>query len=103
MYKLNCGHVRCVVGVTVLLVFTARSRVVLFVLCNVSYGHFTPVWTVCGFCMEHDASVFRVFAVGRFLSCTAVFVVFGLWSCRPVFNVLPLFFAHVSGSLVCKL
>ena len=91
------------VGVTVLLVFTARSRVVPFVFCNVSSGPVALVWTVCGFCMEHDASFFRVFAVGRFLSCTAVFVVFCLWSWRPVFNVLPLFFAYVSVAIVCKL
>ena len=125
MFKLNCGHVRCVVGVTVLLVFSARSRVVPFVFCKVSFRScrfsldfnvawrlrscfsdpcaFLMFWTVCGFCMEHVASLFRVFAVGRFLSCTAVFVVFCLWSWRPVFNVLPLFFTYVSVAIVCKL
>ena len=66
-------------------------------------GPVALVWTVCGFCMEHVASFFRVFAVGRFLSCTAVFVVFCLWSWRPVFNVLPLFFAYVSVAIVRKL
>ena len=30
-------------------------------------GPVALVWTVCGFCMEHVASLFRVFAVGRFL------------------------------------
>ena len=89
MYKLNCGLVRCVVGVTVLLVFTARSRVGCLYSVMLVSGPVASVWTVYVFL--HGACCFCVPCVRcrSFLSCSAVFIVLCFWSWRPVFNVLP--------------